>query len=230
MIIRRRAWSSSSPCSSRLDWRCCRCFWAGYWVIRPCGTSSGACQDALWGVVATIPLIALFLAILKWPIGPLARAKHFCENEVEPLLHDSSWSEIGLISLSVGSQRGNAIPRRLPGSSHQLARPTRGIGDSERFVWSAPSHLSAVHGDGWVSRALSRRRMDFERKPADCHCRSRALRFRRSIVSHSHSASPACRIRLDLVVNGAGIRPARTTRDDFAGRSRYAHEDGSGPH
>ena len=52
--------------------------------------------------MATIPLIALFLAILKWPIGPLARAKHFCENEVEPLLHDSSWSEIGLISLSVG--------------------------------------------------------------------------------------------------------------------------------
>ena len=33
---------------------------------------------------------------------PLARAKHFCENEVEPLLHDSSWSEIGLVSLSVG--------------------------------------------------------------------------------------------------------------------------------
>jgi uncharacterized protein len=59
-------------------------------------------EDALWGVVATIPLLALFLAILKWPIGPLARAKHFCENEVEPLLHDSSWSEIGLISLSVG--------------------------------------------------------------------------------------------------------------------------------
>src|ERR1700722_3945595 len=40
-------------------------------------------EYALWGVVATIPLIALFLAILKWPIGPLARVKHFCENEAE---------------------------------------------------------------------------------------------------------------------------------------------------
>jgi uncharacterized protein len=59
-------------------------------------------EYALWGVVATIPLVALFLAILKWPIGPLARVKHFCENEAEPLLHDSSWSEIGLISLSAG--------------------------------------------------------------------------------------------------------------------------------
>jgi membrane protease YdiL (CAAX protease family) len=59
-------------------------------------------EDALLGVVATLPLLALFLAILKWPIGPLARAKHFCENEVEPLLHASSWSEIGLVSLSVG--------------------------------------------------------------------------------------------------------------------------------
>jgi membrane protease YdiL (CAAX protease family) len=59
-------------------------------------------EHAFWGVVATVPLIALFLAILRWPIGPLARVKEFCDNEVEPLLHESSWSEIGLISLSVG--------------------------------------------------------------------------------------------------------------------------------
>jgi membrane protease YdiL (CAAX protease family) len=57
---------------------------------------------ALIGVLATIPLVAMFLAMLRWPIGPLARVKQFCDLEVVPLLEQSSWSEIGLISLSAG--------------------------------------------------------------------------------------------------------------------------------
>ena len=58
--------------------------------------------DALLGVVATIPLVLMFLAMLRWPVGPLARVKKFCDTEVVPLLDQSSWSEIGLISLSIG--------------------------------------------------------------------------------------------------------------------------------
>jgi uncharacterized protein len=58
--------------------------------------------DALLGVVATIPPVLMFLAMLRWPIGPLARVKKFCDTEVVPLLDKSSWSEIGLISLSAG--------------------------------------------------------------------------------------------------------------------------------
>ncbi len=57
---------------------------------------------ALIGVLATIPLVAMFLAMLRWPIGPLARVKQFCDLEVVPLLEQSSWSEIALISLSAG--------------------------------------------------------------------------------------------------------------------------------
>jgi CAAX protease family protein len=58
--------------------------------------------DALLGVVATIPLVLMFLAMLRWPIGPLARVKKFCDTEVVPLLDQSSWSEIALVSLSAG--------------------------------------------------------------------------------------------------------------------------------
>jgi membrane protease YdiL (CAAX protease family) len=58
--------------------------------------------DALLGIVATIPLVLMFLAMLRWPIGPLARVKKFCDTEVVPLLDQSSWSEIALISLSAG--------------------------------------------------------------------------------------------------------------------------------
>jgi membrane protease YdiL (CAAX protease family) len=59
-------------------------------------------SGALWGVAAAIPLVLVFLAILRWPIGPLARVKKFCESEVVPVLHESSWSEIALISVSAG--------------------------------------------------------------------------------------------------------------------------------
>lgn len=57
---------------------------------------------ALLGVVATLPPVLLFLAMLQWPVGPLARVKKFCDTEVVPLLDKSSWSEIALISLSAG--------------------------------------------------------------------------------------------------------------------------------
>ena len=59
-------------------------------------------EDALLGVLATVPLVLMFLAMLRWPIGPLSRVKKFCDQEVVPLLDKSSWSEIALVSLSAG--------------------------------------------------------------------------------------------------------------------------------
>jgi membrane protease YdiL (CAAX protease family) len=58
--------------------------------------------DAVWGVVAAIPPVALFLALLRWPVGPLAKAKQFCEEEIVPLFHESYWSELALIALCAG--------------------------------------------------------------------------------------------------------------------------------
>ena len=59
-------------------------------------------EDALIGFLATVPLVLMFLAMLRWPVGPLARVKKFCDHEVVPLLNDCSWSEIALVSLSAG--------------------------------------------------------------------------------------------------------------------------------
>ena len=59
-------------------------------------------RDATWGVLAAIPLTLMFLAMLRWPIGPLARVKKFCDTEVVPMLEKSTWAEIALISLSAG--------------------------------------------------------------------------------------------------------------------------------
>jgi membrane protease YdiL (CAAX protease family) len=59
-------------------------------------------EDALWGAGAAVPLFVLFLAILNWPIGPLAKVKKFCEEDVVSLFRDSALSELALISLSAG--------------------------------------------------------------------------------------------------------------------------------
>jgi membrane protease YdiL (CAAX protease family) len=59
-------------------------------------------RDALWGAAAAVPLILMFLMMLNWPIGPLARVKAFCEEEVVPLFDQSNWSELALVSLSAG--------------------------------------------------------------------------------------------------------------------------------
>src|SRR5262245_17992273 len=59
-------------------------------------------RDAVIGAAAALPPIALFLAMLRWPVGPLAKVKEFCEEEIVPLFYKSYWSELALISHSAG--------------------------------------------------------------------------------------------------------------------------------
>jgi membrane protease YdiL (CAAX protease family) len=74
------------------------------WLMghQPLERFSWSLRDAGLGILAAVPLILTLLAMLRWPVGPLSRVKKFCENELVPLLENSSWSEIGLISLSAG--------------------------------------------------------------------------------------------------------------------------------
>jgi membrane protease YdiL (CAAX protease family) len=59
-------------------------------------------RDAAIGVAATLPLLAFFLAALRWPVGPLARIQRFWEAEIEPVLEPCTWSDLALIALAAG--------------------------------------------------------------------------------------------------------------------------------
>jgi membrane protease YdiL (CAAX protease family) len=59
-------------------------------------------RDALLGVGAAMPLVLVFLAIMRWPIGPFRRFQKFCDDEVIPLFAKSYWSEIALVSIAAG--------------------------------------------------------------------------------------------------------------------------------
>jgi membrane protease YdiL (CAAX protease family) len=75
----------------------------GWWLgHNPLERFTWDLEDALWGLLATFPIVGIFLLILYRPIGPLRKIKSFCEDEFVPLLAGSSWSDMILVSLSAG--------------------------------------------------------------------------------------------------------------------------------
>jgi membrane protease YdiL (CAAX protease family) len=59
-------------------------------------------RAALYGVLAALPMLVLFLAALRWPVGPLARVKRFSEQVLYPLLAPCSVLDLLGISLLAG--------------------------------------------------------------------------------------------------------------------------------
>ncbi len=75
----------------------------GWWLgHNPLAHFAWSPLDACWGALGALPLVCLFVGMLRWPIGPLIRIKTFCEKEFVPLLAGSSWSDMALIALSAG--------------------------------------------------------------------------------------------------------------------------------
>jgi membrane protease YdiL (CAAX protease family) len=82
-----------APLSLFLGW------WLGH---NPLQKFAWKLEDTLWGGLAALPLVGLFLVMLRWPWGPLRTIKAFCEEEFVPLLAGSSWSDMALIALAAG--------------------------------------------------------------------------------------------------------------------------------
>jgi uncharacterized protein len=82
-----------APLSLLLGW------WLGH---NPLAHFTWSFMDAFWGALAPLPLVLLFLGILRWPFGRLKQIKSFCEEEFVPLLTGSSWSDMALIAISAG--------------------------------------------------------------------------------------------------------------------------------
>ncbi len=51
-----------------------------------------------WGLVATLPLLAAFFVMNRWPIGPLAGLKRFSETIVRPMMQPLS--KVDLLGIS----------------------------------------------------------------------------------------------------------------------------------
>ena len=59
-------------------------------------------RGVFWGVVAALPLVALFFVFQRLPIGPLQRIQRFSEEVIRPLLAPCSWIDLLGISTLAG--------------------------------------------------------------------------------------------------------------------------------
>ena len=92
---------------------------------------------ALAGVAATVPLLALFLVFLRWPLGPLRRMREILDEHVVPLFRGASLLDLlaiaclaglgeemlfrGVIQAAVGSAAGPRIGLVVASAAFGLA-------------------------------------------------------------------------------------------------------------
>jgi membrane protease YdiL (CAAX protease family) len=58
--------------------------------------------DAALGAAASSPLLLLFAACVRWPVGPLRRIKEFSDEVVRPWFAPCTLLDLALISLAAG--------------------------------------------------------------------------------------------------------------------------------
>ena len=125
-----------APLSLFLGW------WLGH---NPLAQFAWSETDALWGVLAAVPLVLLFLLTLRWPVGPLRQIKTFCEEEFIPLLAGSTWSDMALIALSAGVGEEMLFRGVLQSFAGSLAGDRLGPLGRQSALRPAASDFDALH-------------------------------------------------------------------------------------
>lgn len=59
-------------------------------------------RDVVLGVLAALPMYAVFQLLIRWPIGPLERIKRFFDDELTPLLGSRTAFDYALIAAAAG--------------------------------------------------------------------------------------------------------------------------------
>ncbi len=78
--------------------------WLAGWVLNqlPLATWKWNALDALLGLAAIVPMLALFFACLRWPIGPIRPIQKFCDDVLRPLLAPCTLLDLAGISILAG--------------------------------------------------------------------------------------------------------------------------------
>lgn len=78
--------------------------WLLGWLLDqpPLAQLSWNLVDAAWGVAASVPMLLGALALIRWPVGPLARIKQFSEEVIAPLFAVCTPFDLALIALLAG--------------------------------------------------------------------------------------------------------------------------------
>jgi membrane protease YdiL (CAAX protease family) len=75
----------------------------GWWFgVDPLAHLAWDVRGIFWGLAATIPMIGLFLAANRFPIGPLRTIKHFLHEALGPSLVACRWYDLLLVAAVAG--------------------------------------------------------------------------------------------------------------------------------
>jgi membrane protease YdiL (CAAX protease family) len=71
----------------------------GWWFeIDPLGRLAWDVAGLFWGLAATLPMIGLFLAANRYPLGPLRKIKQFLHEALGPSLAACRWYDLLLVA------------------------------------------------------------------------------------------------------------------------------------
>jgi len=93
----------------------------------PLASFSWSLRDALYGVLATVPMLCLLGIVARWPVGPLARIKRFLDDEVRPLLQSRPWHDLAIISVAAGVGEEMLFRGVIQGALGRLLGPAPGL-------------------------------------------------------------------------------------------------------
>ena len=126
-----------APLSLLLGW------WLGH---NPLAQFDWTRMDALWGALAAVPLVLVFLLFtLHWPIGPLRQIKTFCEEEFIAPAGGEFLVGHGLDRPLRRCRRGDALPWSASKLTGSLAGGRLGSSDRQSALRPVASNFDALH-------------------------------------------------------------------------------------
>jgi membrane protease YdiL (CAAX protease family) len=84
-------------------------------------------RDAAWGVTACVPMLALFLLCVYWPVGPLRGIKRLTDEILRPLFAECSVLDLAVLSLLAGFGEELLFRGALQGALSRWWGPATGL-------------------------------------------------------------------------------------------------------
>jgi uncharacterized protein len=84
-------------------------------------------NDLLFGMVASLPMLGLFLSLFRWRIGPVIHVRQFLVEFIRPLFRECTLIELGLISLLAGVGEEMLFRAVIQGTISDWINPVTGL-------------------------------------------------------------------------------------------------------
>ncbi len=103
--------------------------WALGWVLSQPALASLRWDgsDVIVGIIASVPMLGMFLALFRWTVGPLVHTHRLLLEVVRPLFAKCTLAELGVIAILVGVGEEMFFRGVLQGTISRWLSPETGL-------------------------------------------------------------------------------------------------------